>query len=146
MNPAERPLPVPTSDSRPFWEGCRRHELLLPRCRPCGDYFFYPRLLCPRCLSKDLEWAKSTGRGKVYSFSVVHTRFFGQPWEVPYAVAIIQLDEGVRMLSNVVECSPDDVTVGMSVEVVFEDVTQEVTLPKFRPVPGSRVQGQGSRV
>ncbi|MDP2661543.1 MAG: Zn-ribbon domain-containing OB-fold protein [Dehalococcoidia bacterium] len=134
MKPEERPVPTPTMDSRPFWEACHRQELILPRCRACGVHFFYPRSFCPNCMSKDLEWSSSSGRGKVYSFSVVHTRFFGQPWEIPYAVAIIELEEGVRMLSNVVECPPDQVAIGMPVEVVFEEVTDEITLPKFRPL------------
>lgn len=131
-----KPLPHPSQDSRPFWDACRAHELRLPRCQSCGRFHFYPRSFCPYCTSKDLEWVKASGRGQVYTFSVVRLPFFGKEWEpdIPYAVALIELDEGVRMVSNVVGCAPESVAVGMGVEVCFDDVTPEVTLPRFRPL------------
>jgi hypothetical protein len=93
-------------------------------------------------MSGDLEWVRSAGRGTVYTFSVVHTRFFDQPWELPYVVAVVQLEEGVRLLSNIIQCRPEEVVVGMPVEVTFEDVTEEISLPKFRPL---EVLGDGHR-
>lgn len=129
-----RPLPVPSPESRPYWDGCKRHELLMQRCRSCGEHQFFPRVLCRNCLSRDLEWSRVSGRGRLLSYSVVHrppSRHFAA--EAPYTVALIKLEEGPQMVSQVVECPPDDVYLDMPVEVVFEDVSAEISLPKFRP-------------
>lgn len=130
-----KPLPVPSPLSEPFWSACRRHELQVQRCRACGALRFPPALLCPECLSADCEWQRMSGRGKVFSF-VVYRRLYNPAFEadLPYTVAVVELEEGARILSNVVGVPPEQVTCGMPVEVVFEDVTPEVTLPKFRPV------------
>ena len=131
-----KPLPNPLNlqASGPFWEAAKRHELLMPRCRRCSHLFFYPREACPRCLSNDLDWAKVSGKGRLYSFTVIHqpgNRAFEQ--DVPYVYAMVQLDEGPRMISNLVECPVEEATVDMPVVAVFDDVTPEVTLVKFRP-------------
>ena len=134
MDEAKRPTLSPTRDSERFWEGCRRGELLIQRCSNCGQYRFYPRLACAECLSTAAEWVPSTGRGQVYSYSVVHhapSSAF-QP-DCPYVLALIDLDEGVRLLSRVVDCAHDAVRVGMSVRVVFNRVVDEMALPEFRP-------------
>jgi uncharacterized OB-fold protein len=129
-----KPLPVPSELSRPFWEACRRHELLVQRCLSCGTVRFPPAILCPECLSEEAEWKKSSGKGKVFSFVVFHRLYHpGFEGELPYTVALIELEEGARLISNVVGCPPVEVACDMPVEVVFEDVTPEVTLPKFRP-------------
>jgi len=90
--------------------------------------------MCPECNSWNTEWVKASGRGKVYSWMVAfqpfHPAFFG---DVPYAVVMVELEEGVRLTANMVDCKPDDLYIGMPVEVVFDDVTEEITLPKFRP-------------
>ncbi len=129
-----KPLPQPTPWSQPFWAGCREGRLLIQHCGDCDQYVFYPKLFCPFCLSKNLNWIESTGRGKIYSYTAVHSY---QPSEftadVPYVIAIILLDEGVRLMSNIIECQPEQVRCDMDVEVVFDKVTEEVTLPKFRP-------------
>lgn len=130
-----KPLPVPNEDTRPFWEACRRHELLLQRCNACGRVQFYPRAMCSACLSRDMSWQKATGLGTVYSYTVVHrppSPAFAA--DVPYVVALIDLEEGVRMMSHVVDCRPEDVTVGQRVQVAFRDETTDITLPVFRPV------------
>ena len=132
----DKPLPVPTNPelSKPFWDAAKRHELVVPRCKRCSNLHFYPRELCPICLSSDLEWVPISGRGRVYSFTVVYqpaNRAFAQ--ETPYVFAMIQLDEGPRLISNVVEVPVEDVKVDMPVVVVFDDVTPEVTLVKFKP-------------
>ena len=130
----QKPVPVPTAESQEYWAGCKRHELLIQRCRSCGRFQFYPRAVCTGCLSQDLEWAKASGRGTVYSYSVVYrapSKAFAA--DAPYATAIVELEEGVRMMSNVVGCPPEEVRIGMPVEVVFEDVSDEIALPKFRP-------------
>ncbi|MDP2727573.1 MAG: Zn-ribbon domain-containing OB-fold protein [Dehalococcoidia bacterium] len=131
----EKPLPPITDDTKPFWDGCKRHELLLPKCKACNRIHYYPRMYCPHCMSDDLEWIKASGKGRVYSFTVVHLppRPAFAP-DVPYTVAVIELQEGVHMMSNVVQCPPENVKIGMPVQVVFDDVTEEITLPKFKPV------------
>jgi uncharacterized OB-fold protein len=129
-----KPLPRIDEESRGYWEALARHELYLQRCRDCGTLRFYPRALCPSCLSSAVEWVRASGRGTVYTFTVTHqNQAPGFREELPYVLAIVELAEGVRMMTNIVGCAPDAVRVGMSVEVVFEDVTPEITLAKFRP-------------
>ncbi len=133
--PPLRPQPrFPENDTQPFWEATKRHELVIPRCRTHDGFFFYPRELCPVCLSSDIEWAKVTGRGRVHAFTIVHQPndpAFAE--DAPYVYAVIQLDEGARLISNVIGLPPEEVTVDMPVVAVFEDVTPEWTLVKFRP-------------
>ena len=130
-----KPLPKPTPWSRPFWVACKERKLLVQKCEDCQKYIFYPKLFCPFCLSERLHWVESSGKGKIYSFTVVYSY---QPTEfeddVPYVIAVIELEEGVRMMSNIVECKPDDIRCDMEVEVIFEQVTDDVTFPRFRPV------------
>ena len=129
-----KPLPRIDEESRGYWEALARHELYLQRCRDCGTLRFYPRALCPSCLSSTVEWVRASGRGTVYTFTVTHqNQAPGFREELPYVLAIVELAEGVRMMTNIVGCAPDAVRVGMPVEVVFEDVTPEITLAKFRP-------------
>lgn len=129
----QKPLPHAGLESLLFWEYTRNHELRVQQCQSCGKLRFYPRSICPNCLSYDTEWVHVRGRGKIYSFTVSY-RYpsHGFKAEVPYVIALIDLDEGVRMMSNIVGCRPEDVKIGLPVEVVFDDVTPEVTLPKFR--------------
>lgn len=131
----KKPLPIPDIDSKEFWDGCHRHELLLQKCKPNNHYRYPPRPICPECFSTDLVWEKASGKGEVYTFIIVR-RPAGPDWEadVPYVLAVIQLAEGVRMMSNVVGCRPEDVKIGMKVEVAFDDVTETVSLPKFKPI------------
>ena len=132
--PYRKPLPRIDEESRGYWEALARHELYLQRCRACGTFRFYPRALCPDCLSDATEWVRASGRGTVYSFTVTYqNQAPGFREEVPYVLAIVELAEGVRLMTNVVGSSPETVRIGMPVEVVFEDVTPEITLPKFRP-------------
>ncbi len=128
-------LPVPAPESLPFWEGARRHELSIQKCRDCATHWHPPSTICPCCGSRDYDWVRSSGKGRVFSFVTYH-RAYHEGWkdELPYVVAVIELEEGARLLSNITGIAPDDVTCDMAVEVVFEDVTDEVTLPKFRPV------------
>ena len=133
MKEYKKPLPEPTPWSQPFWDGCKRHELLIQRCKDCQTPTFYPKLFCPHCLSPNLAWEKASGRGKIYSYTAVHSyapSAFSE--DTPYVVAVIDLQEGVRMMSNIVDCLPEAVKCDMNVEVVFDDVTEEMTLPKFR--------------
>jgi hypothetical protein len=131
-----KPLPRPLNPelTRPFWEAAKRHELVMPRCKTCDQLFFYPRSECPRCLGSDLEWVPVSGRGRSHSFTIIN-----QPVnaafrdDVPYVYAVVQLIEGPRMISNLVECDVESVSVDMPVEAVFDDVTPEWTLVKFKP-------------
>jgi hypothetical protein len=130
-----RPLPSRNVFSEPFWEATKRHELVLQKCLDCATYRYYPRPRCPECLSANSEWTKVSGRGTVYTFTIVHrplTRWFKD--RVPLVCAVIELDEGVRMVSNVESVEPADVAIGMPVRVFFEDIDEQITLPKFAPV------------
>lgn len=137
----ERPLPTPTWLSSPFWEACRRHEFVLPRCDSCGIHFFIPEVVCPSCLSTEWTWTKAQGTGTVYSFTVVY-RPLRAAMPTPYILAVIDLDEGCSMLGNL-DASPADVHIGMRAEVTFVDETPEMTLPEFRPTanPVSKENG-----
>jgi hypothetical protein len=126
------PLPRPTPVSRPHWDGCREGVLRVQRCRDCGEHVFIPEPLCTACQGQNLEWVDSTGRGSVYSFTVVH-RPQRPEFRVPYTVAIVELEEGWHMLTNLVEIAPEDVRIGLPVEVLFEKLSEQITLPYFRP-------------
>jgi len=131
----KKPIPVPSQLSEPFWEACKLHELRLQKCKQCGNFRFPPAVLCPECLSDETEWSRVSGRGKVFSF-VVYRRLYNAAFEgdLPYTVAIVELEEGARMLSNIVGISPEDVRCDMPVKVDFEDIAPDATLPKFRPI------------
>lgn len=130
----EKPLPAINEDTQPYWEGTRQGELRAQRCRSCGHLWLPPAILCPKCLSEDVEWERLSGRGTVYTFIIVHRpahpAFLD---DAPYNVAIIELDEGIRMHSSIVECANEDLLIGMPVEVVFDKINDNVTLPRFRP-------------
>jgi uncharacterized OB-fold protein len=129
----EKPLPQISAAMAPFFEAARQKQLVVQRCRGCGVLRFPARDRCSACLSRDAEWTPVSGRGTVFSFAVMHQVYHpGFASEVPYAVVLVALDEGPRMVSNVVGCPPGEIRVGMPLEVVFEAVTPEVTLPKFR--------------
>ena len=134
MTDYKKPLPFVYDETRPFWDGLKKHELLIQKCPDCGAYQFYPRSACIKCMSENIEWVKASGKGKVYSYTIAHRP--ARPAfteDVPYNIAIIELEEGVRMTSNLVEIGNDDIRVDMPVEIVYDDVTPEITLPKFKP-------------
>ena len=131
-----KPIPIPADPelTKPFWEAAKRHELLIPRCSACDRFFFYPRHTCPHCLSSDWVYAPVSGRGRVYSFTLVRrpaNPAFGD--DVPYPYAVVELDEGPRMVSNIVDCPLEAIEIDMPVHVRFDDVTPEWTLVKFAP-------------
>ena len=129
------PLPVPTDLSRPHWDGCREGVLRVQRCRSCGAFVFIPQPACTNCQSGELEWVESSGRGSLYSYTTVH-RPQRPEFDVPYTVAIVELDEGWHMLTNLVACAPDEMAIGMRLEVHFQPMSDEITLPMFRPARG----------
>lgn len=135
MDDYKKPLPRIDEESRGYWEALVRHELYFQRCRDCATERFPPRAVCPACLSSATEWVRASGRGTVYSFTVTHqNQAPGFREALPYVLAVVELAEGPRMMTNVVGCAPDDVRIGMAVEVEFADVTNAVTLAMFRPV------------
>ena len=126
------PLPQPTPLSKPHWDGCREGVLRVQRCGDCDSFVFIPKPVCGGCLGTNLSWVESSGRGTLYSYSVVHRP--QQPtFEVPYTVAIVELEEGWHMLSNLIGVEPDEIAIGMSLEESFERKSDEITLPYFRP-------------
>jgi uncharacterized OB-fold protein len=128
----ERPLPEIDPETSFFWDATRRGELHILRCRRCGTYIHLPRPACRTCGSTDLGPERVSGRGVVHSFTVTHFPLPG--YEPPFAVVLVELEEqqGLRLVSNLVDVAPDDVRIGMEVEVVFEQVAEDVTLPLFR--------------
>jgi uncharacterized OB-fold protein len=133
--PPTPPVPAISAAMQPFFEAAREHRLVVQQCRSCGALRFPAREICTRCLARDLGWAPVTGRGTVFSYTVVHQVYHpGFADAVPYPVVIVELEEGVRMVSNLVDCPLTAIAVGMPVEVVFDELTPEVTLPRFRPL------------
>jgi uncharacterized protein len=129
----DKPRPVPDERSAPFFEATVRGELLLQHCGACGRWMWPVRFRCIDCMSGDVVWRPASGRGTVYTFTVIHQLFHpGFAAEVPYNVAVIDLDEGVRCYSTVVGVANDDLRIGDHVEVVFERISAEFALPKFR--------------
>lgn len=118
---SQKPAPVPNADTRPFWDACNRNELLYQHCRSCDRPQFYPRAVCSHCSGCDLEWKTSCGLGVVYSFTVNH-RAPNPAFEpdAPYVIALVDLDEGLRMMMNVQGCAPEAVRIGARVKVIFE--------------------------
>jgi hypothetical protein len=130
-------LPVADVETAPYWEGTAQGKLLIKRCNGCGRAFFYPRAHCPRCWSTDTVWVESSGRGRVYTFTVVHTNDL-PPFRdrLPYVVAIVELEEGVRITSNIEGIEPDTVRCEMAVQVGFREEARDdgsVFLPVFHP-------------
>lgn len=133
---AERPVPSPDAVTEPYWAAAREHRLLMPRCQDCGQYHFYPRTLCPGCGSARLEWHPVSGAGTLYSFTVVNrapSAAFAP--EVPYVIAIVELDEGPHLMSNLVGCAPAAAKIGMKLKVTFREAGENCVLPVFEPVP-----------
>lgn len=136
MSEYSKPLPKSDPLTKPFWDSLDRGAMEIQRCDDCSSFVFYPRGLCPSCGSRKLSWAPVSGRGRIYSFTIVHrptnAAFKG---DTPYVVALVDLEEGCRMMSNVtsVQADPEHVRIGMPVEIVYDRVTPDTTLPKFRP-------------
>lgn len=127
-------LPTPDDFSLPFWQGAQEGRLLITRCGDCGKATYYPRPFCPSCWSEQIAWEQASGRATLYTYSVVHQNDLPPfPERVPYVAAVVDLEEGPRMMTNVVECPLEDLRVGMPLTVTFEERTEDVTVPVFRP-------------
>jgi uncharacterized OB-fold protein len=129
-------LPTPDEETEQFWAAANEGRLLIKHCNACGEYHYYPRPFCPYCWSHDVEWFEASGRATLYTWSVVRQNDLPPFNErVPYVAALVDLEEGPRMMSNVVDCEFDALEGGMALEVVFDTVSDEpaVALPRFRP-------------
>jgi uncharacterized protein len=128
-----KPIPGPDEESQPFFDGANAHRLMLMRCDGCGRYRYPSRDRCDACWSTASSWVRASGRGTVYTFGLMHQLYHpGFKAEIPYNVAVVELEEGPRMTTNIVGVPNDQIRVGMPVEVVFEDISPEISLPKFR--------------
>ncbi|NKB59061.1 MAG: hypothetical protein GKS00_22260 [Alphaproteobacteria bacterium] len=129
----EKPVPVPNADTQPFWDACNEERLIVQTCKACGHVQFYPRALCVKCDGRDLDWRDAKPSGKVHTFSIVHrapTPAFRA--DSPYVLALIDLDDGFRMMMNVVNCPPENVSIDMAVRIVFEERNGQ-RLPQAEP-------------
>ncbi|MCY3543324.1 MAG: Zn-ribbon domain-containing OB-fold protein, partial [Chloroflexi bacterium] len=130
MTVSRAPLPQPTPESQPFFDALKQRRLLIQRCTDCGNAYYYPRPFCPACLSSAVEWEQASGKGTLYSFVINHRAAPG--FVAPYIIAVVELDEGPRMMSNLVDVEPDPdmVRCEMPVEIVFDEVDDDFTLPR----------------
>ncbi len=122
------------SDSRPYWEGLAQGELRIQHCNACSEAVFYPRSICPHCHADSLSWIVASGKGTIYSYTVAHQGFGPFATDVPFVIAIVELEEGARMMSRIVDAPRERVMVGAEVNVLFESVGEDLTLPYFRLV------------
>ena len=136
----KRPLPEPTPETREFWEGAKRGELRIQRCWSCGQAYFFPRPFCPNCSSKDVEWFTASGRGRLHTYVINHRPAMGFQDLAPYVIAIVELDEGPRMMTNIIDVEPSakNLPADMPLEVAWEQQSDDITLPLFRPAASAR--------
>jgi len=134
---AERAIPKPTPETAHYWDGARAGELRLQRCKACDHAYFPPRPFCPECSSRDVAVFAASGRATLYSYVISHLNSPG--FEPPYAIAVVELAEGPRMMSNILDCAqtPEALQLDMALEVTWEKLTDEITLPQFRPAGGA---------
>ncbi|BAM91007.1 hypothetical protein S58_50280 [Bradyrhizobium oligotrophicum S58] len=137
MAEAMRARPKPTPETQHFWDGTRAGELLLQRCDACAHVYFPPRPFCPSCASREVSVFKATGKGTLYSYVINH-RPAAPGFTPPYAIAVVALEEGPRMMSNITGCAqtPEALQLDMALEVTFEPLDEQITLPLFRPAKG----------
>jgi uncharacterized OB-fold protein len=139
------PIPEPDDLTRPFWESARRHDLRIQRCRSCHFYVHPPQERCPECGASDFEWASLTGRGFVYSFVIDHRNMvpgFNGPYVAAQINPVEARSDRVRITANIRDCEPSDVYIGMPVQVFFQDLTPEITLPQFRPAADAMLKSR----
>jgi len=126
------PPPIINVETKPFWDATAEGKLLLPRYNACDTVIWYPRAFCPECSSFDISWIEASGRGTVYSYTI-NRRGQGDYRDLAYVLAYVELEEGPRVLTNIVDCDPESVSVGQQVEVVFEPTSNGAALPRFKP-------------
>src|SRR3954449_5155726 len=137
MAEPQRARPKPTPETQHFWDGTTQSELRLQRCDACANVYFPPRPFCPSCASRKVSVFKASGKGKLYSYVINH-RPAAPGFTPPYAIAVVELDEGPRLMSNIVDCpqTPEALELDMKLEVAFEKLDDKITLPLFRPAKG----------
>jgi hypothetical protein len=131
-----KPLPKPDPVTKPYWDSLKEHAMKIQKCNDTGKFFFYPRGISPFTGSTNISWEAVSGRGEIYALTIIPTQRSAWPgFEAPYVVAMVELEEGAKLMTNIVnvEADPEHVKVGMPVKVVYDDVTDEITLPKFEP-------------
>ena len=129
-----RPIPVAVDESREFYDGAKQHKLVLQRCTSCGEWRLPGRDRCSACWSTDTEWAQASGKGRLYTWGVMHQQYSPAfAGEIPYNYAYVELDEGPRLITNIVGCPNEDLRTDMPLEAVYDDVSEETTLVRFRP-------------
>ena len=132
---AERPIPEPTTESRPYWDGLKGHRLLFQRCVTCQTLRHYPRPVCDNCFSSEYDWLEATGQGKVYSWTVNHHAFHHAfKNEVPFITVTVDMEEGVRMQAPLTIKEPKLLSIGLAVRVMYDDINKDLTLPRFHPL------------
>ena len=128
-----KPIPLTQPWSEAFWEGTKNKKLLIQHCKDCDSNIFYPRKFCPECWSANLDWIEASGKGTVYAFSTAYDMVEPRFWEdIPYTFAYVELDEGIRMATRIVECDPEAISIGKAVEVVFHKLNDDFYLPFFK--------------
>ena len=129
-----KPMPTTSGETRPYWESSRRGQLLIQRCDSCDEYQFYPRGICVSCFTPNIKWVQASGKGTVWTFTITRqNRAPGFAEDVPYVLALVELEEGVKMFTNIIDCPPQDVHIGMPVEVTFRQASDQMTVPYFKP-------------
>jgi uncharacterized OB-fold protein len=132
-----KPVPVPQGESDVYWDKAKEHELWLRSCNECGNAYFYPRDISPCCFSKDTTWVQASGNATLFTYAIVHRAPHPgwYPDGVPFVPAIVELEEGPKMATNIVidDPTPENLQIGMPLKVVFEDITDKIALPKFAP-------------
>ena len=131
-----KPIPVPQGESDEYWNKAKEGELWLRNCNSCGNAYFYPRDISPCCFSKDTSWIKASGKASLHTYAIVHRAPHpGFAQDAPFVVAIVDLEEGPRMPTNIVidDPTPENLQIGMALEVIFEDISDKIALPKFKP-------------
>ena len=133
----DRHIPIPTPETQHYWDGAKRGELLLQRCDACAHTYFPPRPFCPECASREVSVVQASGKGTLYSYVINHMKSPG--YEPPYAIAVVELEEGPRLMSNILDCpaTPEALQLDMALEVTFEELTDDIALPQFKPVGGA---------
>ena len=134
-----KPLPAITTEAKPFWDAAAEQKLIIQRCKDCNAWVWTPRPSCNECGSEKVEWTQMSGKGEVYSFTVIRQvvgRAASKAFEpdIPYVIAWVDLDEGPRLITNIIGCSVEDVKLGMKVTVQFEKASEKLWLPKFKPI------------
>ena len=134
MPEIKKQLPAITESNRPFWEAAKRHDLVVYGCSGCGTLYSHVTV-CVNCNQPRMEWVKVSGKGQVFTFCI-YRQSFHPAWagDIPYNVAYVKLDEGPLVMTNIVDCKNEDIYIGMPVAVVFDDISDKVTLPRFKPV------------